>query len=86
MASAVYILGALVTLLCGALLTRAYARVRKRLLLWSGVCFFGLALSNVLLFLDLVIFTTVDLYLWRLLAATFAMLAMLYGLVWEGDR
>jgi hypothetical protein len=85
-APAVYILGALVTLLCGVLLTRAYARVRKRLLLWSGVCFFGLALSNVLVFLDLVILPSVDLYFWRLLAGALAMLAMLYGLIWEGDR
>jgi len=86
MAAAVYILGALVTLLCGVLLTRAYTRVRKRLLLWSGVCFFGLALSNFLVFFDLVIFLNVDLYLWRLLTEAVAMLILLYGLIWEGGE
>jgi hypothetical protein len=86
MAPAVYIIGTLVTLACGALLMRAYGRVRKRLLLWSGICFFGLALSNCLLFLDLVIFPEVDLYIWRLLTATAACLVLLYGLIWEGDR
>jgi hypothetical protein len=86
MAPAVYILGTLVTFLCGALLTRAYARVKKRLLLWSGVCFFGLAISNFLVFLDLVIFPNVDLYFWRLLTAAAAMLILLYGLIWERDQ
>ncbi|HET9792444.1 MAG TPA: DUF5985 family protein, partial [Candidatus Angelobacter sp.] len=39
-----------------------------------------------LVFLDLVVFTNVDLYLWRLLTATVSMLALLYGLIWEGER
>ncbi|HJT54264.1 MAG TPA: DUF5985 family protein [Candidatus Angelobacter sp.] len=86
MAAAVYLLGVVVTFACGALLFRAYARVSKRLLLWSSVCFFGLAISNFLVFLDLVVFTQVDLYLWRLLTATGSMLALLYGLIWEGER
>ncbi len=86
MGPSVYILGVLVTLCCGILLMRAYTRVRKRLLLWSSICFFGLAVSNLLVFFDLVVFPQVDLYPWRLLTAVFAMLILLYGLVWEGDR
>lgn len=87
MAAAVYILGALVSLTCGVLLVRAYGRVRKRLLLWSGICFLGLAVSNCLTFLDLIVLPTqIDLYVWRLLATTAAMLVLLYGLIWEGDR
>ena len=86
MAAAVYILGVLVTLACGVLLIRAYRKVGKRLLLWSAICFFGLSLSNVLLFVDLVMLPNVDLYLWRLLTATLAMLVLLYGLVWERDQ
>jgi Family of unknown function (DUF5985) len=86
MAAAVYILGTLVTFICGALLARAYARVRKPLLLWSGICFLGLAVSNGLLFLDLVVLPEVDLYVWRLLTAAAAMLVLLYGLIWEGDQ
>ena len=86
MAPAVYILGVLVTFACGVLLARAYIKVRKRLLLWSAMCFFGLALSNFLVFLDLVVFPNVDLYRWRLLTAAAAMLVLLYGLIWEGER
>lgn len=86
MGPAVYILGTLVTLICGVLLLRGYARVHKRLLLWSGICFFGLALNNFLVFLDLVILPEVDLYRFRLGAAAVAMLLLLYGLIWEGDR
>jgi D-alanyl-lipoteichoic acid acyltransferase DltB (MBOAT superfamily) len=86
MAAAVYILGVVVTFCCGLLLSRGYTRGRKRLLLWSAICFYGLAISNLLVFLDLVIFPDVDLYLWRLLTAAGAMLVLLYGLIWEGDK
>jgi len=86
MGPAVYLLGVLVTLSCGVLLTRAYRNVGKRLLLWSAVCFYGLALSNLIVFLDLVVFRDVDLYRWRLVSAAIAMLILLYGLIWEGDK
>lgn len=85
MGPAVYLLGVAVTLSCAVLLIRAYTRVKKRLLLWSGICFLGLATSNVLVFLDLVIFTNVDLYRWRLVTAAASMLILLYGLIWEGE-
>jgi hypothetical protein len=67
MATYVYILGTLTTLLCAVLLLRAYPRVRQPLLLWSGLCFVGLTVSNALLFVDLVILgDSISLYLWRL--------------------
>jgi hypothetical protein len=83
MVVAVYISVALTTLLCGILLLRGYLRSRARLLLWSGMCFLFLSLSNVLLYLDLAVIDTVSLYLPRLLAATVGMLFLLYGLIWE---
>ena len=86
MAPFVYILGVLVTLACSVLLLRAYGTVRKRLLLWSGICFFGLAISNLLVFVDLVIFPAIDLYRWRLVTAAVSMLVLLYGLIWEGAQ
>jgi|SwirhisoilCB2_FD_contig_31_10598664_length_660_multi_3_in_0_out_0_2 hypothetical protein len=86
LAEAVYVVGALVTLLCGVLLMRGYARVRRRLLLWSALCFLGLSLSNTLVFLDLVIFPQLDLYRWRLITAAIAMGLLLYGLIWEGEN
>jgi hypothetical protein len=86
MGPAVYILGVLVTFACGVLLSRAYIKVRKRLLLWSAICFFGLAFSYLLVFIDLVVFPEIDLYRWRLLTAAAAMLVLIFGLIWEGDR
>jgi len=85
MGAAVYILGTVTTLLCAVLLLRGYLRTRTRLLLCSALCFFGLAVSNFLIFLDLVVYPNVDLYLWRLLTATVAMVILLYGLIWEGE-
>lgn len=86
MAPYVYLFITLVTLLCAALLLRAYRRVRQPLLLWSGLCFTGLTISNALLFVDLVILRdTISLYLWRLGTATGSMLLLLYGLIWESE-
>ena len=79
-------LGTLTVGLCAFLLLRAYARVRQRLLLWSGLCFAGLAVSNAVLFADLAIFPTeISLYTWRLGIAAFSMLLLLYGLIFESD-
>lgn len=84
-AGGVYLLGALIMLVCGLVLIRGYVRNGTRLLLWSGLCFFGLSLSNLLIFVDLVILANVDLYLLRLLTAVAAMAILLYGLIWEGE-
>lgn len=83
--AAVYMLGALTTLICGVLLLRGYFASRKRLLLWSAGCFLGLSISNLLLFVDLVLLPETDLYFWRLLTAAVAMLLLLWGLIWEGE-
>lgn len=85
MAETVYILGALTSLLCATLLLRSYARGRSRLLLWSGLCFAGLALSNVLIFLDLVVFTQVDLFPYRLATTAISMALLIFGLIWESQ-
>ncbi|HEX4138606.1 MAG TPA: DUF5985 family protein [Bryobacteraceae bacterium] len=85
MAPAVYILGTLICLCSAVLLLRAYRQVRRRLLLWSGLCFVGLTISNALVFVDLVIFPDIDLYRFRLVAAAVAMLLLLYGLIWESE-
>ena len=83
MAPAVYILDTLTALLCAILLLAGYRRVKSRLLLWSGLCFAGLTISNALVFVDLVILPDVDLYLFRLAVAAAAMALLLYGLIWE---
>jgi hypothetical protein len=87
MASAVYLLCALTTLLCAVLLLRGFFRGRKRLLLWSGLCFAGLTLSNALMFVDLVLLPqTPQLYMPRLVTAAAAMLLLVYGLVWDTEE
>lgn len=85
MEAIVYALGAATTLLCAILLTLAYLRVNRRLLLWSALCFGCLALSNVLVFVDLILAPDRDLYMWRLATAAIGMGLLLYGLIWE-DR
>lgn len=86
MAAALYIATCLTTLLCAILLLRAYARVRRRLLLWSGLCFVGLTVSNFLVFTDLVVLPAgPDLYTYRLASAVVAMALLLYGLIWESQ-
>ena len=83
MAATVYVLAALTSMACAFLLLRGYAGSKRPLLLWSGLCFIGLSLSNALIFVDLVILPDVDLYRLRLVAATIAMAMLLYGLIWE---
>ena len=86
MAEAVYVLGVLVTAVCAWLLLRAYAGSGRRLLLWSGLCFAGLTVSNVLLFVDLVLLpNAVSLHVPRLAMAALSMCALLYGLIREGE-
>jgi len=82
----VNVLGTLVAGLCAVLLLRAFGLVRKRLLLWSGLCFAGLAASNGLVVADLSIVPEVDLYRARLAIAAIAMLVLVYGLIFESDR
>ena len=80
-----YLLAALTSAACTLLLFGQYAKHRVRLLLWSGLCFVGLTLNNVLLFLDLVVLTTADLRLVRLLASLGGMMFLLYGFIWDAE-
>jgi Family of unknown function (DUF5985) len=82
----VYILCAATSTLCAILLFRGYRRSRARLLLWSAACFFGLALNNVLLVIDLRVGSAIDLSVWRLVPAVIGAAALLYGLVWETEQ
>jgi hypothetical protein len=83
MAEAVYLLCAGTSVICALLLFRGYRASRTRLLFWSSLCFAGLAANNVLLFLDLVVITELDLSLWRSLVGLVALMLLIFGLVWE---
>jgi len=83
MAEAIYALCALTSGTCAILLLRKWRRTRERLLLWSGLCFAGLAANNALLYVDIVLVPTVDLSVPRGLIALAAMITLVFGLVWE---
>jgi hypothetical protein len=85
MAEAVYILCALTSAACAVLLLRGYSRSRLRLLLWSGLCFMALAVSNLVLFADLVVFHGTDMSLWRSSIALVGIATLLYGLIWDAQ-
>jgi len=85
MAEAVYLLCAVTSSLCAVLLLRAYARTGTRLLLWSGLCFLGLALNNAVLVVDLMIVPDTDLSTWRIVPAVLGVALLLYGLIWEAE-
>ena len=82
-AKVIYLLCATTSLLVAAILLRQYLKRRTRLLLWSVATFAGLAANNVLVYVDLVMFTGVDLSLYRGITGAAAMATMVYGLVWE---
>ncbi len=85
MADAVYLLCAVTSLACAVLLLRGYVRSRVRMLLWSCLCFVGLALNNVLLVLDLIVLPERDLSLLRNLPALAGLALLVFGLVWEAE-
>ncbi len=86
MAAIIYSLCALTALACAVLLLQAYRRGGYRLLLWSGLCFVGLTMNNLLLVLDKVVFATqMDLSVWRTSSALLAVSVLLYGLVWDTE-
>lgn len=86
MAGLIYILCAVTSLACAILLLRTYARSRVRFLLWSGLCFVGFALNNALLFVDLRLLPSVDLFIVRNVPTLIGISLLLYGLIWEDGR
>lgn len=83
MVTLVYSLCALTSLACAVLLLRGYFASRARLLLWSGLCFTGLAANNIILLIGTRMVPTIDLSLWRSLPALAGVAILLYGLIWE---
>lgn len=78
-------LGALTALLCAVLLLRGWRQGRQGLLLWAGLCFLGLAVSNALLVLDL-LDAARDLQRLRLAISALSMSVLVLGLVRESGR
>jgi hypothetical protein len=85
-AEAIYLLCAATSLVAAALLFRHYRHRRTPLLFWSFVGFAGLAVNNAFVFIDLAVLPDVDLSLPRSAAGAIALLALVYGLIWESSR
>ena len=85
MAGFIYGLCTATALLCAYLLLRSSARRQSRLLLWSGLCFVGLALNNAFVIADRLIFPLADLSTARLVPALIGMMLLIYGLIWEAE-
>ena len=83
--AALYLVAALTCVACMLLLAREYLRTRIRLLLWASLCFVGLTLNNVLLYVDLVLYPAGDLRILRHVSALAGMLFLLYGFIWETE-
>lgn len=83
---ALFLLAALTSFGCMALLFRGYARSGVRLLFWAALCFVFLTVNNVLLFLDTIVFPTdLDLRAYRLVAALAGIACLLYAFIWEAE-
>ncbi|HXS27657.1 MAG TPA: DUF5985 family protein [Steroidobacteraceae bacterium] len=84
MAEAVYALCGVTSILCAILLLRGWRETRARLLFWASLCFIGLALDNIIVFIDFVLTpASVDLFWYRTPVALAGMLVLVYGLIRE---
>lgn len=84
MKETVYLLCALACFFCAFLLFRGYRLRPSQLLLWSTVCFVGLTLNNVLLFVDLTILSSgIDLSIYRNFLTMGSLFLLIYGLIWD---
>jgi hypothetical protein len=84
-AALVYALCLLASAACAILLLRGYSSQRSKLLLWTACAFIMLALNNLFVFCDLILFSSIDLSPLRTASSLGAVGTLLYGFVWEMD-
>lgn len=81
----IYSLCVFTSVACTVLLLRSYAHSGVRLLLWTALCFVGLSVNNLILFIDVLVIPQVDLSPWRTLSAFAGLSVLLYGFIWETE-
>ena len=81
----IYLLCVATSLLCAFLLARAYRRGRTKLLIWSALCFVLLAISNLVLAVDVLLLPMIDLTVLGQLTSLAAVVVLLYGFIWEAQ-
>ena len=84
--SLVYSLCLVASGVCAFLLFHTWRRSRTRLLFWTALGFAFLAVNNLFLVADLVLFPTFDLWAWRQAASAASVGVLLYGFIWEAER
>lgn len=75
----------LTSLACTVLLFRSYFASRTGILLWAALCFVGLSINSLVLFIDVVVLPEVDLRILRLTASLAGMLFLIFGFIRETD-
>ncbi len=81
MLDAIYVGCAATSLLCAVLLLRGYRHSGSQLLLWSGICFVGLTLNNLLLVIDGWVVPDID--VWRKVPAILGLVVLNVALIWQ---
>jgi hypothetical protein len=85
MAELIYGLCTILSLAIAAMLWRQHRRMPTRMIYWTALCFSGLALSNLVLVLDKLVFPEVDLRVLRHSISLLSIGLLLFGLVYEDE-
>ena len=84
MAVLIYVLCSITALICAVMLLLGSRRTGSRMLFWSGLCFAGLAFTNLVVVVDaLHLFPNENFNTLRLGSALLALMLLLYGLIFE---
>lgn len=82
----VYLLCFATSAACAFLLARSFLKSRSRMLFWSALCFALLALVNLAVIFDLVIYPDdINLRPLRLWLTLLAVSVLLFGFIWDED-
>ena len=82
----VYLLCFIASFVCAVLLGRSYWRTRLPLLLWSALCFTLLAVANLLVVFDMILFPNINFRSARLVSSLAAISVLLFGFLWAQEQ
>jgi nicotinamide riboside transporter PnuC len=86
LARIIYLSCGITSMLCFVLLMRSYLRTKGKLLFYTSLFFAFMTISNVLLFIDLIVAPQRDLSMIRTVASLIGVSTLLYGLIWKEER
>lgn len=85
MAELIYGLCTILSLAIAVMLWRQHRRGPSRMIYWTALCFTGLALSNLVLVVDKLVFPDLDLRVLRHSISLLSIGLLLFGLVYEDE-